>query len=112
MSLKNFIALLTLIIVFAACNSGSSNKAEVQHAPYVAIIDTNMTLMEVAKANNIGEPFLRTKLGLKKRVGSSFTIAQMSKRYRFDIEDLRKVIEDRKNSQNIKTVPKETPSLK
>lgn len=101
-------ATIVAALIIAACNSGSDKKAETDFEPYVAVIDTSMTLLEIAKVNNIGEPYLRTQLGLRKKIGSSFSIAEMSRRYRFEIEDLRKIIEDRKNNQRQKTIPRNT----
>lgn len=99
MSLRNILFLFSFITLIAACNSNSPENDN-QTEGYVAIIDTSMTLMEVAKANRIGEPYLRTMLGIKKGIGSKYTVSEMAQRFNFEISDLRKVIEDRKNKQS------------
>lgn len=101
MLLRNILILISFITIFAACNSNSPKKND-DNSPYVAVIDSSMTLLEVAKANNIGEPYLRSQLGIKKGIGKMYTITQMSKRFGFDIDELRQVIEDRKNKQSQK----------
>ncbi len=69
----------------------------------MAIIDSTMTLSEVARANQIGEPYLRTMLGIPKKIGSRYDVATMAKRFKFTLDDLRKVIEDEKNK--VRSVP-------
>lgn len=99
MSIRKILFVIVILSSFVACNSNSGNGEAESYKPYVAVIDTSMTLSQVAKANKIGEPFLRTKLGVADRIGSKYTIVQMGNRFNFTIEDLRKVIEDQKNDR-------------
>jgi hypothetical protein len=100
MSSRNIILLLIIATIYIGCNSGSSGKNTTENVGFVATIDTTMTLMEVAKANNIGEPYLRTKLGIPAKIGKKYTVTEMTRRFNFSIEDLKNTIEDRKNLQN------------
>ena len=67
-----------------------------------------MTLADVAKANNIGEPFLRTKLGINYKIGKTYSVTKMGKLYNFSIDDLKKIIEDQKNRYLVKDEKKKS----
>ena len=99
--------LISAAVITFACSSSNGNKSD-QKELYVAVIDSTMTLFEVAKANNIGEPYLRTKLGIPKRIGTKYDIATMSKRFKFTLDDLRKIIEDAKNDVDQEAQPVES----
>lgn len=99
MIIRKILIVIVILTAFVACNSNSGNGEADSYEPYVAIVDSSMTLSQVAKANSIGEPFLRTKLGVADRIGSKYTIVQMGKRFNFTIEDLKKIIEDQKNDR-------------
>ncbi len=99
MNFRFYIILVSIIVTFVACNSGGAEKDNEDSKGYVAIVDTSMTLLEVAKANNIGDPYLRTKLGIPDRIGKSYKITTMAKRFNFTIDELKQVIEDQKNKQ-------------
>ena len=99
MSIKSLIIVLLVSISIISCNSGEPNNNTEDQKGFVANIDSSMTLAQVAKLNNIGEPYLRTKLGIPKNIGKSYTVAKMAKQFKFTIDDLRKIIEDRKNDQ-------------
>ncbi len=86
-------------ISFVSCNSTAEKSNNSENIGFVAKVDSTMTLSQVAKANNIGEPYLRTELGIRNHIGKNYTVMQMSKRFKFSIDDLRKIIEDRKNKQ-------------
>lgn len=103
--IRNIIILISAAIITFACANSNENNSN-QKELYVAVIDSTMTLFEVAKANNIGEPYLRTKLGIPKRIGTKYDLATMSKRFKFTLDDLRKIIEDAKNDvdQEVKPV--------
>ena len=123
MSIRSLIIGMLVSISILSCNSGSQeNKSEKpeanvakeestgyfakeESAGFVAKVDSSMTLTQVAKANNIGEPYLRTALGLRKGIGSKYTISEMAKRFTFTIDDVKKIIEDRKNKQASKKKP-------
>jgi len=100
MSLKNILISVSLVAIMVACNSNTPDNNNTKNEPFVSVIDTSMTLLEVAKANNIGEPYLRSKLGIKKGIGTRYTISEMAQRFNFEIDDLRRIIEDRKNKQS------------
>ncbi len=104
MVVRNIIIILTIVILGIGCSGNGNSKNDREQERYIAVIDTSMTLMEVAKANDIGEPYLRTMLGIPKRIGKKYTVATMAKRFKFELEDLRKIIEDQKNKElNLKT---------
>ncbi len=100
MTVNRLCIILLVGITIVSCNSNTpeNNSDEVS---FVAKIDSSMTLAQVAKANNIGEPYLRTKLGIRPNIGKSYTVAQMAQRFKFTIDDLRKIIVDRKNKQAV-----------
>ncbi|NQU32556.1 MAG: hypothetical protein HQ521_04915 [Bacteroidetes bacterium] len=106
MSIRNLIILVSIFVAFVACDSNKSNKVSEEKTGYTAIIDTSMTLMEIAKLNNIGDPFLRTKLGIPDKIGKNYSIATMAKRFNFTIEELVQIIEEQKNKQGSRTKPK------
>lgn len=112
MSLKYLTAILGLSLFLVACNTAPSEKEVKENSTYVAIVDSSMTLLEVAKANNIGEPYLRTKLGIKEGIGKSYTINKMSKMFDFEIDELKQIIEDRKNKQRDRRSKKKKPTNK
>ena len=99
MLLKKILIVVLISISIISCNSGADRVKKDKDTGFVAQIDSTMTLTQVAKANNIGEPYLRTELGVRHNIGKNYTIAQMAKRFKFSIDDLRKIIEDRKNKQ-------------
>lgn len=86
-------------IFIISCNSNAIENNTDEEKGFVATIDSSMTLLQVAKANNIGEPYLRTKLGIRPYIGKKYTVTEMAQRFNFTLDDLRKVIEDRKNKQ-------------
>lgn len=91
------IALIGIFIV--ACNSNTQENSVDEKKGFVAKIDSSMTLLQVAKANNIGDPYLRAQLGIPHKIGTKYTVVEMAQRFNFTLDDLRKVIEDRKNKQ-------------
>jgi hypothetical protein len=95
---KLFVIILLGSIVIS-CNSNSSKIDSDNETVYVAKIDTSMTLTQIAKANNIGEPYLRSKLGIRENIGNNYNIVTMAQRFNFTLDDLRKIIEDQKNKQ-------------
>ncbi|MBT3174156.1 MAG: hypothetical protein HN336_04870 [Lentimicrobiaceae bacterium] len=99
MIFRNLFLLTVIISVTISCTNYSSDDNNSNNVGYVVIMDSSMTLMEVAKANNIGEPFLRSKLNIPKKIGKKYDVATMAKRFKFDLEDLKKIIEDQKNKQ-------------
>ncbi len=94
--------LIITVTIYLGCTSGPQKESKDEVETFVATVDTSMTLMEVAKLNNIGEPYLRTELGIPPKIGKKYTVAEMSRRFHFSIDDLKKVIEDRKNYQKTK----------
>ena len=99
MIFRNLFLLTVIISVTISCTNYSSDDNNSNNVGYVVIMDSSMTLMEVAKANNIGEPFLRSKLNIPKKIGKKYDVATMAKRFKFDLEDLKKITEDQKNKQ-------------
>ncbi|MAZ93450.1 MAG: hypothetical protein CMF58_03450 [Lentimicrobiaceae bacterium] len=99
MILRHLFLFTTIISIAISCTNYSSDNNESSYVGYVVIMDSSMTLMEVAKANNIGEPFLRSKLNIPKKIGKKYDVATMAKRFKFDLDDLKKIIEDQKNKQ-------------
>lgn len=99
MSIKSLIIVLIVSISIISCNSDVQENNNNDQQNFVANIDSSMTLTQVAKLNNIGEPYLRSKLGIPKNIGKSYTVAKMAKQFKFSIDDLREIIEDRKNDQ-------------
>jgi hypothetical protein len=107
MMIRNILILIITATIAFACSNSKENKSEKKEL-YVAVIDSTMTLFEVAKANNIGEPYLRTKLGIPKRIGTKYDVATMAKRFKFTLDDLRKIIEDAKNDDDPAVIPAQT----
>ncbi len=99
MSLKSLLIIVLVSISIISCNTGTKENNTEEEKGFVANIDSSMTLTQVAKLNNIGEPYLRSKLGIPKNIGKSYTVAKMAKQFKFSLNDLRKIIEDRKNDQ-------------
>jgi len=97
--IKRFLIIIFVSISIISCNSATDRVDKDTNTGFVAQIDSTMTLAQVAKTNNIGEPYLRTKLGIRSNVGNSYTVAKMAKQFKFSLDDLRKIIEDRKNKQ-------------
>jgi len=64
---------------------------------YHAVLNDTMTLKEVAKINNIGVPFLKTKLGIPNSISYDYQLKQLKRNFRFTLNDLRKYIEDAKS---------------
>ncbi len=62
-----------------------------------AIVNDTMTLREVAKINGIGEPFLKTKLGIPTNITYEYPLKQLEKNYKFTLEALKTLVEDTKN---------------
>ena len=112
MSIKSSIIVLLVSMSVISCNSGVPKDNTEDQKSFVAEIDTSLTLMQVAKLNNIGEPYLRSKLDIPKNIGKSYTVGQMTKRFNFTADDLRQVIEDRKNDQAARKRQKEKASGK
>ncbi len=68
---------------------------------YHAIVSDSMTLAEVAKVNNIGLPFLKTKLGIPQQLNYGYPVSQLKKNFRFTTEQLKTIIEDAKNRSRL-----------
>ncbi len=68
---------------------------------YHAIVADSMTLAEVAKANNIGLPFLKTSLGIPQHLKHNYPISQLKKNFRFTTQQLKTIIEDAKNRSKV-----------
>jgi len=64
---------------------------------FVVTIDTNMTIAEFAKANQIGEPYLRTMLGMPTRAGRQLPLHQLRKNYKFTYKSLEDIVAEAKN---------------
>ncbi len=105
---KILVVILISLAAYACSSSGTKSEADNNKGSYVAIVDSSMTLAEVAKANKIGEPYLRTKLGIKKGVGNTYTVVRMGKLFDFTINDLKTVIEEQKNNDSGFSIQLET----
>ncbi|MCF6342795.1 MAG: hypothetical protein L3J31_08330 [Bacteroidales bacterium] len=77
---------------------------------YHAVVTAEMTLSEVAKANKMTESFLKQKLGIPQYVDHPYTILELSRNYKFTVEELQLLIEshrDRKTVQSKKAAQRE-----
>jgi RNA polymerase subunit RPABC4/transcription elongation factor Spt4 len=86
MIFRNLFLLTVIISVTISCTNYSSDDNNSNNVGYVVIMDSSMTLMEVAKANNIGEPFLRSKLNIPMKIGKKYDVATMAMRFKFDLD--------------------------
>ncbi len=93
-----FIVVAAVLLAFAACESTPKKEAKKsENVEFVVKIDTNMTISELAKANRIGEPYLRTMLGMPTRAGGQLPLYQLRKNYKFSYEKLEAIISEAKN---------------
>lgn len=99
MLVKKIFVIAVIGIFIVSCNSTTNENKTDKEKGFVAKVDSSMTLLQVAKVNNIGEPFLRTQLGIPHKIGATYTVVEMAQRFNFTLDELRKVIEDRKNKQ-------------
>ena len=116
------IAMLLIAVVFISfgCNQNQNKKAQHQvtadnqksvdtnaitdkfpnltpEEHFHAIVNDTMTLREVAIINGIGEPFLKTKLGIPTNITYEYPLRQLKKNYKFTLEALKTLVEDTKN---------------
>jgi len=98
MPIKYLLIVLISLLAFAACeNSPEKETKKTEQTDFVVTIDTNMTIGEFAKANQIGEPYLRTKLGMPTRAGGQLPLHQLKKNYRFTYKSLEDIVYKAKN---------------
>ena len=64
-----------------------------------AVVEPEMTLAEVAKANSMTESYLKQKLGIPHYVDHPYTVLQLSRNYQFTVEDLKLLIENHKDKK-------------
>jgi len=100
MTMKYLVVALMALTFLASCGESpsketTSKKTEIK--TYVVKMDTNMTLSELAKANQIGEPYLRTQLGMPTKAGATIPLHQLRKNYKFTYERLEGIISKAKN---------------
>ncbi len=62
-----------------------------------AVVNDTMTLREVAKINGIGEPFLKTELGVPATINYEYPLRQLKKNYKFTLQTVKNLVEDTKN---------------
>lgn len=92
------VTLIALTFLASCAESPSKEKSsETETKVYVVKLDTNMTIAELAKANQIGEPYLRTKLGMSTKAGANLPLHQLRKNYKFTYEELEGIISKAKN---------------
>jgi len=70
---------------------------------YHAVVEPEMTLAEVAKANKMAESFLKQKLGIPQYVNHPYTVLQLSRNYQFTVEDLKRLIENYKDKKTARS---------
>lgn len=95
--LKLFLSVVILWTLAASCGQEPETQSKVETGKYVAVLDSTMTISEIAKANQIGEPYLRTMLGMPDRVGAKLPLYKLKKSFRFSEETLKQIIEEAKN---------------
>ncbi len=80
-----------------SCGESPSKETKTNKTEYIVKLDTNMTLSELAKANQIGEPYLRTQLGMPTKAGATLPLHQLRKNYKFSYEKIEDIIYKAKN---------------
>ncbi|MCF6171170.1 MAG: hypothetical protein L3J66_09360 [Bacteroidales bacterium] len=68
---------------------------------YHAVVEKDMTLAEVAKANNMTNSFLKQKLGIPHYVDHPYTILELSRNYQFTVEELKLLIENYRDARTV-----------
>jgi len=68
-----------------------------------AVVELEMTLAEVADTNKVAEPFLKNKLGIAQYVTHPYTILQLSRNYKFTVDDLKRIIEQYKDDKMVQS---------
>ncbi len=58
-----------------------------------------MTLSKVADTNNISLNFLKQALGIPDYIKQDYKIEQIGKNFKFDVNDVKKIINDQKNKE-------------
>jgi len=92
------IVVAAMLLAFAACESTPKKETvKSENVEFVVKIDTNMTISELAKANQIGEPYLRSMLGMPTRAGAQLPLHQLRKNYKFTYKRLEDIISEAKN---------------
>ena len=98
--MKYFFVTLMLSVLFTACSTTptpATDEKQQSETGYVVVLDTAMTLAEFAKANQIGEPYLRQQLGMPTRGGSTIPLYQLKRNFKFSFEKLTGIVEKAKN---------------
>lgn len=108
------ITIITVSIFFTSCNLSNQkpekeqNKAVLSEEDnfglsydeqFKAVVFGNMTLSEVADTNKISLNHLKNKLGIPTYITHDYKIEQIGKNYKFDTNDVAKIINDYKNKQ-------------
>jgi hypothetical protein len=77
---------------------------------YHAVVEEQMTLAEVADTNKIAESYLKQMLGIPHYVDHPYTILQLSRNYKFTVDELKGIIDgyrDEKAMENKREVKRE-----
>lgn len=95
--IKIFLSVVILSTLVISCSQETEKQSVGETTKYTAVLDSTMTISEIAKANQIGEPYLRTMLGMPDRAGANLPLYKLRKSFRFSDEKLKQIIEDAKN---------------
>jgi len=95
--LKLLLPAFFLWVAVVSYEQGSEKETTNETGYYVAILDSTMTISEITKANQIGEPYLGTKLKMPTKAASTLPLHKLKKSFKFTDETLKQVIEEAKN---------------
>jgi hypothetical protein len=68
---------------------------------YHAIVANDMTLAEVADTNGVALAYLKQQLGIPHYINSPYSILQLSRNYKFTLDDLRSMIDAYKDERTL-----------
>ena len=114
---KLFLILLTFSLLTLGCEQAKKKatkevmksmqpkeKVQLEAAEkYHAVVEPEMTLAEVAKANSMAESLLKQKLGIPHYVYHPYTVLQLSRNYQFTVEELKLMIENHKDKKTARS---------
>ena len=123
---KLFLTLSVVFMFISSCDlipkkPGSGNEAAIEkerleqnkyglsnNEQFNAIAFGYMTLSQVADTNNISLNFLKQELGIPDYIKQDYKIEQIGKNYKFNANDVKKIINDQKNKETAKQKKQQT----
>jgi len=115
--LRSFSTIILLLFVYSSCDNPKKNTESAQEKikqqqtiadnnyglsyeeQFKALVKPEMTLSEVADSNDISLNYLKMELGVPDYIRHNYKVEQLSKNFKFNIDDIVTIINKQKNKE-------------